>query len=141
MLNKVQLIGRVGQNPELKYTQNGQPVASASLATNKKWKDSKSGQKQEKTEWHNLTFWGKLGEIVNQYVKKGSQIYVEGEIETQSWDDPQTGEKKYKTQINVRNMHMLDSKNNNQQSQGNFQPQQPASNDWQNGFEGSEIPF
>jgi single-strand DNA-binding protein len=106
MLNKVMLIGNLGRDPEVRSTPSGQPVASFSLATSRRWKD-KNGQRQEQTEWHNIVVWGKQAEIAGQYLTKGKQIFVEGRIQTRSWDDRQTGEKKYRTEIVCDNFQML----------------------------------
>lgn len=108
-LNKVMLIGRVTKDPEVRTIQSGQSVASFSIATNRQWTDAQ-GQKQEKAEFHNIVAWRKLAEIIQQYVKKGMRIYIEGRMETRSWDDAQ-GVKKYRTEIVADNMIMLDSKN------------------------------
>lgn len=108
-LNKVMLIGRVTRDPEVRTLQAGQSVASFSVATNRQWTDTQ-GQKQEKAEFHNIVAWRKLAEIIQQYVKKGMKLYVEGRMETRSWEDPQ-GQKKYRTEIVLDNMIMLDSKN------------------------------
>jgi len=110
-LNKVMLIGRVTQDPELRNTANGAAVTSFGLATNLVWTDQ-SGQKQEKVEFHNLVAWRKLAEICAQYLQKGSKIYAEGRLETSSWDD-QSGNKKYRTEVIMDNMIMLDRKNDN----------------------------
>jgi single-strand DNA-binding protein len=98
MLNKVLLIGNLGRDPEVRSTPSGQHVANFSLATNRKWTD-KTGQRQEQTEWHNIVVWGKQAEIAGQYLTKGRQIFVEGRLQTRSWDDRQTGEKKYRTEV------------------------------------------
>jgi single-strand DNA-binding protein len=105
-LNKVMLIGNVVRDPEMRTTPSGQSVASFAIATNLVWKD-KSGQRQQKAEFHNIVAWRRLGEIVSQYVKKGSKIYLEGRLETRSWDD-QNGIKRYKTEIIADNMILLD---------------------------------
>lgn len=107
-VNKVILIGNIGSDPEVKYTASGVPVANFSLATTESWAD-KSGQKQERTEWHRLVLWRKLAEIAGQYLKKGSKIYVEGRLQTRSWDD-QSGQKRYMTEIVVDDMQMLDGR-------------------------------
>ena len=107
-VNKAILIGNLGSDPEVKYTPSGVPVANVSLATNESWTD-RSGERQERTEWHRLVFWRKLAEIVGQYLRKGSKVYVEGRIETRSWDD-QSGQKRYTTEIVVNDMQMLDSR-------------------------------
>lgn len=96
-VNKVILLGRLGQDPELKYTPGGSPVCNFSLATTKSWTD-KSGQKQEKTEWHRIVVWGKLAELCNQYLAKGRQAFLEGRLQTRSWDD-KDGNKRYTTEI------------------------------------------
>lgn len=110
-LNKVMLIGNVTRDPEIRKTPNGQTVASVGLATNRRWKDQ-SGQRQEQVEYHNIVVWRKLAEIVGQYVKKGSKIYIEGRLQTRSWDD-QSGTKKYKTEIVAENLIMLDKAGTN----------------------------
>jgi single-strand DNA-binding protein len=104
-LNKVQLIGRLGKNPEVRYTANGAAVANFSLATNETW-TGKDGQKNEKTEWHNIVAWGKLGEICGEYLTKGKQVYIEGRLQTRSWED-RDGNKRYTTEIRADNMIML----------------------------------
>src|ERR1700730_759654 len=106
MLNKVLLIGNLGRDPEVRSTPSGQPVASFSLATSRRWKD-KNGQRQEQTEGHNIVVWGRQAEIAAQYLTKGRQIFVEGRIQTRSWDDRQSGEKKYRTEIICENFQML----------------------------------
>ena len=104
-VNKAILIGNLGKDPELRYTPGGQPTASFSLATTDRWTD-KNGQKQERTEWHNIVAWGKLAELVNQYLKKGRSAYVEGRIATRSWDD-RDGNKKYRTEIVANQIQFL----------------------------------
>lgn len=106
MLNKVMLIGNLGRDPEVRSTPSGQPVASFSLATNRRWKD-RDGNRQEQTEWHNIVVWGRQAEIAGQYLAKGRQIYVEGRLQTRSWEDKQSGEKKYRTEIVCDNFQML----------------------------------
>jgi len=102
-VNKVILIGNLGKDPEVKVTPSGTPVAKFTLATNERYKD-KSGQWQDRTEWHNLVAWQRTAEIIGEYVKKGSKIYVEGRLQTSSWDDKSTGEKKYRTEIIVNDL-------------------------------------
>lgn len=109
MLNKVMLIGNLGRDPEVRSTPSGQNVASFSLATNRKWKD-RDGNRQEQTEWHNIVCWGRQAEIAGQYLTKGKQIYIEGRIQTRSWDDKTSGEKKYRTEIICDNFQMLGSR-------------------------------
>ena len=97
MLNKVMLIGRLGRDPEIRYTQSGNAVASFSIATSEYWRD-KQGQRQEKTEWHDIVAWDRLADQAQSYLKKGSMVYIEGKLQTRSWDDQQ-GQKKYRTEI------------------------------------------
>lgn len=96
-VNKVILLGRLGQDPELKYTPGGSPVCNFSMATTEAWTD-KQGQKQEKTEWHRIVVWGKLAELCNQYLAKGRQAFIEGRLQTRSWDD-KDGNKRYTTEV------------------------------------------
>src|SRR4051794_5580457 len=106
MVNKVILIGNLGRDPEVRSTPSGQPVANFTLATSRRWRD-KNGQKQEQTEWHTVVCWGKQAEIAGQYLTKGKQIYVEGRLQTRSWDDRNTGEKRYKTEVICETFQML----------------------------------
>lgn len=130
-VNKVLLIGRLGQDPELRYTAGGSAVCNFSLATSENWQD-KNGQKQERTEWHRVVIWGKLGELCNQYLKKGRQAYVEGKLQTRSWED-KTGQKRYTTEINATNVKFLGSPGASDgyasQDQGFGAPSPSASND------------
>ncbi|MGO9085224.1 MAG: single-stranded DNA-binding protein [Terriglobales bacterium] len=105
-VNKVILIGNLGKDPEVKYTPQGTPVAKFSLATNERFKD-KDGNWQDRTEWHNITAWARTAEIAGEYLKKGSKVYIEGSLRTHSWDDKQTGQKKYMTEINVNDLVLL----------------------------------
>lgn len=105
-VNKVILIGNVGQKPELKYTSSGVPFCNFSVATNERWGRDESGQNKEHTEWHRLTAWRKLAEICAQYLDKGKQVYIEGKLRTRSWTT-QEGEKRYSTEIQVDEMTML----------------------------------
>ncbi|MDP6982686.1 MAG: single-stranded DNA-binding protein [Candidatus Latescibacteria bacterium] len=107
-VNKVILIGNLGGDPEVRYTPNGAAVANVNLATNESWTD-RNGEKQDRTEWHRLVFWSKLAEIVGQYLKKGSKVYIEGRLQTRSWDD-QSGQKRYTTEVVVNDMQMLDGR-------------------------------
>ena len=97
-VNKVIIIGRLTRDPELRTTSSGQTVANLSVATSRQWKDQ-SGQKQEKTDFHSVVAWGRQGEVIGQYFIKGQEIYVEGRLETRSWDDKETGKKMYRTEI------------------------------------------
>src|SRR5512139_104515 len=107
-VNKVILLGRLGKDPETRYMTNGDAVTNATLATSENWKD-KSGEKQERTEWHNLTFYKKLAEIAGLYLKKGALIYVEGKIQTRKWQDKE-GKDRYTTEIIVNELQMLGGK-------------------------------
>jgi single-strand DNA-binding protein len=104
-LNKVMLIGNLGSDPDLRYTQGGSAVANFNLATNEKWTD-KSGQLQEKTEWHRIVVWGKQAENCGKYLKKGRQIFVEGRLQTRDWED-KDGKKRYTTEIKADNVQFL----------------------------------
>jgi single-strand DNA-binding protein len=97
-LNRVQLIGNLGKDPEIKYTPQGTPVAKITIATNERFKD-KSGEWQDRTEWHNVVLWQRLAEIAGEYLKKGGKVYIEGRLQTRSWDDKTSGQKKYMTEV------------------------------------------
>jgi len=126
-VNKVILIGHLGGDPEVRYMPNGGAVANVTVATTESWKDKSSGEQQEKTEWHRVVFFARLAEIVGEYLKKGSQIYVEGRLQTRKWQDKQ-GVDRYTTEIVANEMQMLGSRSNmssggGQPSQGGQQPQ------------------
>ncbi len=104
-VNKVILIGNLGKDPELRYTPGGSAVVNFPIATNEKWKD-KDGNPQERTEWHNIVLWGRLAEIANDYLRKGSPVYIEGRLQTRNWDD-RDGNKRYTTEIVGIQMQML----------------------------------
>ena len=107
-VNKVILVGNVGNDPEFRVMPNGNGVANVSLATSETWKDKNTGDQQEKTEWHRVIFFNRLAEIVEQYVKKGTKLYIEGRLQTRSWE--QDGVKRYTTEIVASEMQMLDSR-------------------------------
>jgi len=111
-LNKVMLIGNLGKDPELRYTTSGTAVATFSLATNEAWRDA-DGNTQERTEWHNIVAWKKLAEICGEWLKKGKKVYIEGRIQTRSYEDKNTGTKRYITEIVASDMLMLDSRPTN----------------------------
>ena len=113
-VNKVILVGHVGQDPEVKYTASGVPVAKVSLATNERFKD-RNEQWQDRTEWHSIVAWQRLAEIVGDYVRKGSKLYVEGKLQTSTWEDKQTGEKRYRTEIVAREILLLSPRENGQE--------------------------
>lgn len=104
-VNKVILVGNLGKDPEVRYAPSGDAIANVTLATSENWKD-KNGEKQEKTEWHRVSFFGKTAEVVGQYLKKGSQVYVEGRIQTRKWTDKE-GQERYTTEIVADKMQML----------------------------------
>ncbi len=105
-VNKVILLGNLGKDPEVKYTPSGTAVAKFSLATNERYKD-KAGEWQDRTEWHNIVAWQRLAEIVGEYVKKGSKLYIEGRLQTSSWDDKESGQKRYKTEVIASDLVLL----------------------------------
>ena len=143
MLNKVMLIGNLGRDPEVRSTPSGQHVANFSLATNRRWTD-KSGQRQEQTEWHNIVVWGKQAEIAGQYLTKGKQIYLEGRLQTRSWDDRQTGEKKYRTEVVCDHFQMLSQRGGPEMDASGSAPGGPSYDEGQGGPgapEDDDIPF
>lgn len=114
-VNKVMLIGNLGKDPDCSYTQAGMAVVKFSIATSEEWKDKATGEKKEKTEWHRLVAFGKLAEICGEYLKKGAQVYVEGKLQTRTWD--QDGVTRYMTEILIDEMQMLGSKPQTQQAE------------------------
>jgi len=108
-VNKVILVGNLGQDPETKTTQTGSAIANITVATSEEWKDKQSGEKQERTEWHRVCFFGRLAEIVGQYLSKGSKVYIEGSLRTRKWKDS-NGQDRYTTEIVASEMQMLDSR-------------------------------
>ena len=145
-LNKVLLIGRLGADPEIKQMVNGKSVARLSLATSQSWKDKNSGEKKEKTEWHRIVVFNEgLVNVVQQYLKKGAQIYVEGQLSTRKWKDEQSGQDKYSTEIVIQgynsSLTMLGGGNqNNISSQSNKQNQDDSSQVDQSDLD-DDIPF
>lgn len=118
-VNKVILIGNLGSDPEIRYMPNGNAVANISVATNEYWKDKQTGELQERTEWHRVSLFDKLAQIVAEYLKKGSKVYIEGTLRTRKWQD-QSGTDRYITEIIANNMQMLDSKENKTIKTNNF---------------------
>ncbi|MBN2803410.1 MAG: single-stranded DNA-binding protein [Deltaproteobacteria bacterium] len=116
-VNKVILVGNLGKDPELGYTQGGTARCRFPLATGETF-NSKTGEKQERTEWHNIVVWGKQGETVGKYLSKGRQVYLEGSLRTRSWDDEKTGQKKYMTEVNAQKIIFLGGKGDGGQSGG-----------------------
>lgn len=126
-LNKVMVIGRLTRDPEVRTTQSGQTVATFSVATNRQWKDQSTGEQKSQTEYHNCVAWRRLAEIVGEYLKKGRQVYIEGHLQTRSWED-QSGQKKYRTEIVTDNMIMLGGRNDGGGAPaGSFQNNQQGS--------------
>lgn len=113
-VNKVILVGRLGTDPEVRYTNNGKAVAKLSIATSENWSD-KEGQRQERTEWHRIVVWGKLGELCGEYLKKGRQVFIEGRLQTRSWEDKE-GQKRYTTEIVAQNIQFLGGRAENGQT-------------------------
>jgi single-strand DNA-binding protein len=109
MLNKVMLIGRLGADPEARFLPSGAAVTTIRLATSRRWKDKQTGERKEETEWHRVVFFNRLAEVAGEYLKKGSQAYIEGRIRTQKWQGPD-GQDRYSTEIVADNMNMLDSR-------------------------------
>jgi single-strand DNA-binding protein len=126
MLNKVTLIGNLGADPEVKQLSNG-TVANVTLATTFRWKDKQTGEKKEATEWHRVTFYNKLADIVGEYLKKGAQVYIEGRLQTRKWQD-KDGQDRYTTEIIATTMNMLGQKSSSAPSQAKAanQPRQPS---------------
>ena len=121
-VNKVILIGNLGNDPEVRYTPSGSAVANITLATSESWRDKQSGELQERTEWHRVVFFNRLAEIVGEYLRKGSKIYVEGALRTRKWQD-KAGLERYTTEIVASEMHMLDRKGGGAE---HFDQQEPA---------------
>ena len=122
-INKVILVGNLGGDPETRYMPNGEAVANFSLATTDRWKDKNTGENKDATEWHRIVMYGKLAEVAGKYLKKGSQVYIEGKLKTRKWQD-KTGQDRYTTEIIADQMQMLGSKENN--SAENNAASQPA---------------
>lgn len=112
-VNKVILVGNVGKDPEVRYSQGGAPVANFSLATNERFKD-RNDQWRDRTEWHGIVAWHRLAEIVGEYVRKGTKLYIEGRLRTSSWEDRHNGEKKYRTEIVARDIVLLGPRDESQ---------------------------
>jgi len=129
-LNKVLLIGNLGRDPETRFMPNGNAVCNFSIATTESWKDKQSGQKQEKTEWHNISMYGRLAEIAGQYLKKGSSVYIEGRLQTRKWQDKQTGADRYTTEIIADEMKMLGGRGDGGGGMGGGYNQQGGGDDF-----------
>ena len=148
-VNKVILVGNLGRDPEMRYIESGTAIANITVATSESWNDKQTGEKVEKTEWHRVVFFGKLAEIVGEYLRKGSQVYIEGSLQTRKWQDD-GGNDRYTTEIKARDMQMLGSRGDNTQS-GHAQqqaegfrkkPESPAGqNPGSGGFDDDDISF
>ena len=134
-VNKVIILGNLGQDPEVRFMPNGSAVANITVATSESWKDKQTGEPKEKTEWHSVSLFGKLAEVAGEYLKKGSKVYIEGQLQTRKWQNQQ-GQDQYKTEVVVQGfngvMQMLDSRQGGGASQGGFQQQAPQQ---QGGFQ------
>ncbi len=153
-VNKVILVGNLGKDPEVKYTPSGVAVAKFSLATNERFKD-KNGEWQDRTEWHNIVAWQRLAEIVGEYVKKGSKLYIEGKLQTSSWDDKESGQKKYRTEIVANDLVLLSGRGEGEEGGGgsrsfsrgaassssSFDQRSPEGNSAQPEITDDDIPF
>ena len=139
-INKVILIGNLGQDPEVKYMPNGGAVTNVTIATSESWKDKNTGEQQDKTEWHRVVFFRRLAEIAGEYLKKGSKVYIEGKLQTRKWQD-QSGNDRYTTEIVANEMQMLDSRSGGA-SGGDFKPSsnQSSSNQSSSGQSSNQQP-
>jgi len=124
-INKVILVGNLGNDPEVRYANNGAAIANISVATSESWKDKNTGEQVDKTEWHRVVMFNRLGEIAGEYLRKGSKVYIEGKLQTRKWQD-QSGQDKYTTEIVANEMQMLDSRGDNAGQGGGYQPQQQS---------------
>ena len=142
-VNKVILVGNLGQKPDMKYTQSNTAVANLSLATSESWKDKESGDLKTKTEWHRVVYFGKLAEIAEQYLDKGSKVYVEGKLQTRKWQD-QAGNDRYTTEVLGQELTMLDSRGDSSGSsfENNYSGMSEENVNQDNGeFSEEDIPF
>ena len=140
-INKVILVGNLGQDPEIKYTAGGAAVTTISIATSDSWKDKDTGEDQERTEWHRVVLWRRLAEITGEYLKKGSKVYIEGQLQTRKWE--QDGQTRYTTEIVAKDIQFLDSKGNSESSErsnsDSFKEQ--STSDISDGDIDDDIPF
>jgi len=134
-VNKVVLVGNLGKDPEMRYTQNGGAVANFSIATTESWKNKQTGEYENKSEWHNIVVFGKFGEMVGQYLKKGAKVYVEGKLQTNKWQG-QDGQDRYKTEIIANDIQMLDARNQGP-GQGSGQPAYQEGGQSAGGYQGN----
>ena len=140
-INKVILVGNLGQDPEVKFTAGGAAVTTLSIATSDSWKDKDSGMDKERTEWHRVVLWRRLAEIAGEYLKKGSKVYIEGQLQTRKWE--QEGQTRYTTEIIARDIQFLDSRGSantsSQESAG--KSEEPAPDVPDSGIDDDDIPF
>lgn len=142
-LNKVHIIGNLGKDPETRYMPNGDAATNITVATTDKWKDKATGEAKETVEWHRVSFFGKLAEIAGQYLKKGSQVYVEGSLRTRKWKD-KDGQDRYTTEIRADTMQMLGGRQDGEQRPAPAQRQAPAPESTGSGFDDlsdDDLPF
>ena len=149
-VNKVILVGNLGRDPEMKYTASGAAIANITVATSESWNDKQTGEKVEKTEWHRVVAFQRLAEIMGEYLKKGSQVYIEGKLQTRKWQD-QNGQDRYSTEVVANDMQMLGARGgadagNRPQQGGGFRNNPPAQQPEQQsqsggGFADDDIPF
>ena len=141
-INKVIIVGNLGQDPEIKYTAGGAAVTTLSIATSDSWKDKDSGMDQERTEWHRVVLWRRLAEVAGEYLKKGSKVYIEGQLQTRKWE--QEGQTRYTTEIIARDMQFLDSRgssNNESTQKSSEMNDQSAADIPDSAIDDDDIPF
>tara|TARA_Y100001970_G_scaffold250734_1_gene322781 strand:- start:9749 stop:10183 length:435 start_codon:yes stop_codon:yes gene_type:complete len=139
-INKVILVGNLGQDPEIKYTAGGAAVTTLSLATSESWKDKETGENKERTEWHRVVLWRRLAEIAGEYLKKGSKVYIEGQLQTRKWE--QEGQARYTTEVIARDMQFLDSKGSSNSTTEPVEDLDQSVAEYSDGpIEDDEIPF
>ena len=141
-INKVILVGNLGQDPEVKFTAGGAAVTTLSIATSDSWKDKDSGMDKERTEWHRVVLWRRLAEIAGEYLKKGSKVYIEGQLQTRKWE--QEGQTRYTTEIIARDIQFLDSRgsaNTSSQESAAGKSEEPAPDVPDSGIDDDDIPF
>ena len=141
-INKVILVGNLGQDPEVKYTAGGAAVTTLSLATSESWKDKDTGSDQEKTEWHRVVLWRRLAEIAGEYLKKGSKVYIEGQLQTRKWE--QDGQTRYTTEVVGRDMQFLDSRGSSSSDSSSYEDtnlDMSSQNLPDSGISDDDIPF
>ena len=141
-INKAIVVGNLGRDPEVRYSANGNAIANVTIATTDSWKDRQSGERQEKTEWHRVVFFGRLAEIAGEYLKKGSQVYVEGRLQTRKWEDLD-GNERYTTEIVAADMQMLGGRGGGGDTQGGSAPDfgEASSGSSSSGDFDDDIPF